>query len=75
MLLILICNFRYICSIEENAKEGTQLVFEGGLDKVEDPDKVLIIQLLCNIGYFVLKPRDGDTWLLFLRHTCLLLEL
>ena len=33
-------NFRYICSIEENAKEGTQLVFEGGLDKVEDPDKV-----------------------------------
>ena len=34
--------FRYICSIEENAKEGTQLVFEGGLDKVEDPDKVFI---------------------------------
>ena len=34
--------FRYICSIEENAKEGTKLVFEGGLDKVEDPDKVFI---------------------------------
>ena len=32
--------FRYITSIEENAKEGTQLKFEGGLDIVEDLDKV-----------------------------------
>ena len=27
-------------SIEENTAEGTRLVFEGGLDKVEDLDKV-----------------------------------
>ena len=32
--------FRYITSIEENAEEGTQLKFEGGLDIVEDLDKV-----------------------------------
>ena len=32
----------------ENVKEGTRLVFEGGLDKVEDLDKV---NLLISIDY------------------------
>ena len=35
-----ICNFSYITTIEENCDEGTRLKFEGGLDKVEDLDKV-----------------------------------
>ena len=30
----------YITSVEENAEEGTKLKFEGGLDQVEDLDKV-----------------------------------
>ena len=30
----------YITSLEENAAEGTKLEFEGGLDIVEDLDKV-----------------------------------
>ena len=30
----------YITSLVENAVEGTQLVFEGGLNIVEDMDKV-----------------------------------
>merc|ERR1719341_1035637 len=50
----------YICSIEENAKEGTQLVFEGGLDKVEDPDKgqngVLELSLLGHSDIFEISP-------------------
>ena len=33
-------NFSYITTIEENCDEGTRLKFEGGLDKVEDLDKV-----------------------------------
>ena len=32
--------FSYITTIEENCDEGTRLKFEGGLDKVEDLDKV-----------------------------------
>ena len=49
--------FRYITSIEENAKEGTKLVFEGGLDKVEDLDKVrkCACQLIHNICLNILK--------------------
>ena len=31
---------RYITSLPENAEEGTRLRFEGGLDTVEDLDKV-----------------------------------
>ena len=30
----------YVTSLPENAVEGTPLVFEGGLDKVQDLDKV-----------------------------------
>ena len=37
---VLLIIFRYITSIEENAKEGTKLQFDGELDKVEDLDKV-----------------------------------
>ena len=33
-------NFSYITTIEENCDEGTRLKFDGGLDKVEDLDKV-----------------------------------
>ena len=33
-------NFRYITNLVENAQEGTMLSFEGGLDVVEDLDKV-----------------------------------
>ena len=32
--------FSYIANLEENAPEGTILKFEGGLDMVEDLDKV-----------------------------------
>ena len=31
---------RYITNLRENAEEGTKLLFEGGLDRVEDLDKV-----------------------------------
>ena len=31
---------RYITNLRENAEEGTKLIFEGGLDRVEDLDKV-----------------------------------
>ena len=37
---VLLIIFRYITSIEENAKEGAKLQFDGELDKVEDLDKV-----------------------------------
>ncbi len=30
----------YVTTLPENAVEGTPLVFEGGLDKVQDLDKV-----------------------------------
>ena len=33
-------NFSYITNLVENAPEGTTLLFEGGLDVVEDLDKV-----------------------------------
>ena len=33
---------RYITNLRENAEEGTKLLFEGGLDRVEDLDKVFI---------------------------------
>ena len=32
--------YSYIANLEENAPEGTILKFEGGLDMVEDLDKV-----------------------------------
>ena len=32
--------FSYITNLEETAVEGTKLIFEGGLDRVEDMDKV-----------------------------------
>ena len=31
---------RYVANIKENSVEGTALTFEGGLDTVEDLDKV-----------------------------------
>ena len=34
---------RYITNLRENAEEGTKLIFEGGLDRVEDLDKVFWI--------------------------------
>jgi hypothetical protein len=33
-------SFSYITNLDENAVEGTKLQFEGGLDIVEDLDKV-----------------------------------
>ena len=38
-------NFRYFTNLVENAPEGTTLSFEGGLDVVEDLDKVRNIEL------------------------------
>ena len=35
--------FSYITNLKENAPEGTILKFEGGLDLVEDLDKVKTI--------------------------------
>ena len=35
-----LCLARYITNLRENAEEGTKLLFEGGLDRVEDLDKV-----------------------------------
>ena len=32
--------FSYVTTLAENAVEGTPLVFEGGLDQVQDLDKV-----------------------------------
>ena len=83
LYLLIPINFRYITSIEENAKEGTKLVFEGGLDKVEDLDKVreCACQLVHNICsnnipislglYFVgCQLSLSEPMLLFLRHSC-----
>ena len=46
--------FRYIANLNENAEEGTKLLFEGGLDRVEDLDKV---EYLCflnrSISFYV----------------------
>jgi len=39
--LNLLSLFRYITNIKENAEEGSKLIFEGGLDRVEDLDKVM----------------------------------
>ena len=39
--LDLLSLFRYITNIKENAEEGTKLIFEGGLDRVDDLDKVM----------------------------------
>ena len=33
-------SFSYIATVPENVVEGTALVFEGGMDKVQDLDKV-----------------------------------
>ena len=35
--------FSYMTNLEENAPEGTILKFEGGLDMVEDLDKVRLL--------------------------------
>ena len=37
---------RYITNLRENAEEGTKLLFEGGLDRVEDLDKVNLGKIL-----------------------------
>ena len=39
--LNLLSLFRYITNIKENAEEGSKLIFEGGLDRVDDLDKVM----------------------------------
>ena len=39
-------SYRYITSVAENAVEGSRLVFQGGLDKVEDLDKVTSMRFL-----------------------------
>ena len=33
-------HFSYIATVPENVVEGTALIFEGGMDKVQDLDKV-----------------------------------
>ena len=39
--LNLLSLLRYITNIKENAEEGSKLIFEGGLDRVDDLDKVM----------------------------------
>ena len=40
---------RYITNLRENAEEGTKLLFEGGLDRVEDLDKVFMLWSCCRL--------------------------
>ena len=42
----ILCLARYITNLRENAEEGTKLLFEGGLDRVEDLDKVNLGKIL-----------------------------
>ena len=48
---------RYITNLRENAEEGTKLIFEGGLDRVEDLDKVFTI---CPVGRLLLGFLHND---------------
>ena len=48
-------DFSYITNLVENAPEGTILKFEGGLDMVEDLDKVSTYSYVYNtLEYYII---------------------